>query len=269
MKAIVYYSVMAVLILFLGCNQRLIVPDITPPAPPRNISTSTGDNEVGIFWTRNTEPDVAGYHVLASNAYNGEYVTIGTTSQNYFSDLAAHNGTTYYYAVTAFDYNGNESALSHDVAYDTPRPEGYDVILKNFRSDSTLAGYDFSTYSVGRYDDQYTDVFYENYNGAYYLNVWTDSDIQDMGYTNSLYDIDAAPTAGWSPSKDVRAITGHTYIVWTWDDHYAKIRITAVSSARVEFDWAYQLQSGNVELKHGVVGTRGTLTLGDGAKSRQ
>src|SRR5439155_1027532 len=140
-------------------------------------------------------------------------------------------------AVTAFDDNGNESSLSKDLAYDTPRPEGYNVILKDYRSSPNLAGYDFSTFSVGPYDDKYTDVYFEYYNGEYYLDVWTDSDIQDMGYTTSLSDIGAAPTSGWSPTRDSRVITGHTYVVWTWDNHFAKIRINAVSAARVDFDW--------------------------------
>ncbi len=252
-----------------GCNSVLFAPDITPPAVPQGLSTVTGDNQVEIFWSRNTENDLAGYHVLASNTYNGKYEIIATTKQNYFVDRGANNGITYYYAVTAFDYHGNESELSLDVAYDTPRPEGYNILLKDYRVTPGLAGYDFSTYSIGMFDDQYTDVFFEYYNGTYYLNVWTDSDIQDMGYTTSLYDIGEAPTAGWSPSKDVRVIAGHTYVVWAWDDHYAKIRVNAVSSSRVDFDWAYQLQTGNTRLKHTIVNYRGALKLGDGASSRQ
>ena len=269
MRTYIYFCTAVLIFMSLGCNSRFFAPDVTPPSPPQNISTVTGDGQVEIFWTKNTEPDFAGYHVLVSNAYDGKYEIIGTTSQNYFADRAARNGTTYYYAITAFDHSGNESPLSLDVAYDTPRPEGYNVILKDYHVSPNLAGYDFSTYSLGPFDDQYTDVFFEFYNDAYYLNVWTDSDIQDMGYTRSLYDIGEAPTDGWSPSKDVRVISGHTYIVWTWDDHYAKIRINAVSTTRVDFDWAYQLQAGNTELKHAVTGERSPLILGEGANSRR
>jgi len=38
-------------------------------------------------------------------------------------------------------------------------------------------------------------------------------------------------------------------VIWTWDDHYAKVRVREVNSAQVVFDWAYQTAVGNTELK--------------------
>ena len=81
------------------------------------------------------------------------------------------------------------------------------------------------------------------------MNVYTDTDIQDLGYTHSLLDIKVAPASGWSPTHDVRLYVGHTYVVWTHDDHYAKFRVTSLSPSRVVFDWAYQLQESNPMLK--------------------
>ena len=93
------------------------------------------------------------------------------------------------------------------------------------------------------------------------MDVWDDSDIQDMGYTTSLDEIQVAPESGWSPTKDVRLISGHTYVVWTWDDHFAKFRVSSISPQRVVFDWAYQLRGGNPFLKRGMrsVAERGPL----------
>lgn len=54
---------------------------------------------------------------------------IGSTSGTYFADVEAVNGNKYYYAVAAYDYNGNESELSYDVIYSTPRPEGYNHLV--------------------------------------------------------------------------------------------------------------------------------------------
>ena len=89
-----------------------------------------------------------------------------------------------------------------------------------------------------------------------------------MGYTGSLDELGIAPPAGWSPTKDVLLIAGHTYIVKTWDDHYAKIRVLALSPAKMEFDWAYQLQEGNRYLKAGPTVGRGILELGSSARDR-
>jgi hypothetical protein len=229
-----------------ACSVYVI--DTIPPAPPTGIRTISLDNAVQIDWIPNRESDLAGYNVWVSDRYDGRYTRIGSTKQSQFVDYGAVNGVTYYYGITAYDFEGNESEMSRDVVYDTPRPEGYGVLLYNYLTVPDLAGYDFSTYSVGRYDDTFTDVFFENAGGVFYLNVWSDTDIQDMGYTNSLDDISVAPTAGWAPSGSAEAIVGHTYVVWTWDDHYAKIRITKIASSYVVFDWAYQTAPANPEL---------------------
>lgn len=232
-----------------GCDVHIFRTDLTPPSSPRGIQTYTGDNLIELDWLANPERDVTGYRVYVSSTSNGRYQMIGSTSGTTFIDRNARNGYTYYYAVSAYDFDGNESELSRDVVYDTPRPEGYNVPLYDYRSRPNLAGYDFSAYSVVRYDAQACDLFFEYYNGAVYLNVWDDSDIQDMGYTQSLYEITVAPQRGWSPTKDVPVIPGHTYVIWTWDNHFAKVRVTSVSASRVVFDWAFQLQEGNPRLR--------------------
>ncbi len=45
------------------------------------------------------------------------------------------------------------------------------------------------------------------------------------------------------------AIVGHTYVFWTWDNHFAKIRISSITPDRMVFDWAYQLVEGEIMLK--------------------
>ena len=269
MKSILNIVCIVLSVLMIGCQDNIIQPDVTPPSAPRGLYTETGDNLVEIYWLDNPEVDVAGYHVYVSSSYDGEYESIGTRQQPHFVDRGARNGNTYYYAVTAYDFSGNESKLSRDVIYDTPRPEGYNVAIRNYRTDPNLSGYDFSTYSIGPYDDQYTDIFFEYYNGTYYMNVWDDTEIQDVGYTESLYDIGEAPTRGWSPTKDAQLIVGHTYIVLTWESHYAKVRITFLSPTSVTIDWAYQLQKDNPRLKMNIPTERDSLVLGAGAKSRK
>jgi hypothetical protein len=246
-----FFILLSVMVLAAGCDNVAEI-DRTPPAAPRGIRTVSLDNAVEITWLPNTEPDLAGYRIWTSDRYNGRYQLIGDTRNTRFVDRGARNGTTYYYALSAYDLNGNESDLSEEVVYDTPRPEGYGVRLSNYRTAPLTAGYDFSTYSVGRYDDEFTDFFFESFNGRNYLNVWNDTDIQDMGYTRNLYEISVAPTQGWSPSKSAEAIVGHTYVIWTWDDHYAKVRVREVNASQVVFDWAYQTAKGNPELKRTV-----------------
>ncbi len=251
------------LIAFTGCTE----PDVTPPAAPQAVTTVNGNGAVDIFWVRNSESDLAGYRIYTSSSYSGGYVPLGTTRSAEYHDGTALNGQTRYYAVSAYDNAGNESELSVELAAATPRPDGRGIVLPNYASDPNHAGYDFSTYSIGPYDDQYTDVFFEASPTRPYLVVWTDSDIQDMGYTSSLDEIVSAPDSGWSPTKDAPVIAGHTYVIWTWDDHYAKVRVTQSSLSSLRFDWAYQLQSGNHRLKSSP--ERGTLRAGTGFLSRR
>ncbi len=235
--------------------------DYNPPAEPTGIVVVNGDNRVDLYWNENRESDISGYNVYYSSEYDGRYELIGSTETNYFIDRDVNNGTTYYYAVTAYDYNQNESELSLDAIYATPRPEGFNQSIFDFQRFPENSGYAFSEYQVVPYDDLESDVFFELFEGEYYLNVWDDSDIQNMGPTNDIYDIPFAPTSGWAPDKYEVAQVGHTYVIWTWDNHFAKIRIKNITNDRVVFDWAYQLVEGNNQLKPKNKGTeRGPLT---------
>jgi len=232
-----------------GCHDWIHELDLDPPSPPTGLRTATGDNFIELFWSPNREPDVAGYNIYVSSRYDGRYELIGTSGRPYYVDEGARNGSVYYYALTAVDDAGNESDLSRDVAYDIPRPEGYDVMLASYQGTPAAAGYDFSGYAVVPYSSESADMYYEYSNGVPYMNVGTDTDIQDVGATSSILDIGTAPSSGWSVTHDVRLAVGHTFVVWTWDDHFAKFRVNALSPGRVVFDWAYQLIPSNPLLK--------------------
>ncbi|NCQ17151.1 MAG: hypothetical protein GW805_02395 [Ignavibacteria bacterium] len=235
-----------------SCNENYMNDyyDNIPPNPPTGVEVLNGDNRVDLYWNNNRERDVAGYNVYFSTAYNGKYKLIGTTLNNFYIDDGAANGVLNYYAVTAYDYNNNESELSPDVAYATPRPEGFNQSIFDYHEFPNNSGYSFTTYSAVAFDNlDYTDFFFDIDNGTPYLDVHKDTDIQDMGVTSDIYDIAFAPESGWSLSKDAVAIAGHTYVIWTWDNHFAKIRVKTITRDRIVFDWAFQLVEGNPQLK--------------------
>jgi hypothetical protein len=121
-----------------------------------------------------------------------------------------------------------------------------------------LGGWDFSAGVVRPWDDPGTDIYY-GASGGTLLMYGRDAgglltDIQDAGYATTLDAVDFAPDDGWSPTGTAELIVGHCYVVWTRDDHYAKFRVTRLIAQpsgppRVEFDWAYQVATGNPELK--------------------
>ena len=97
--------------------QITVDPDTLPPAAPTGLTAADGNSLVRLSWAGNTEDDLDSYSVYrstTSNSYTTALVT-NLTSSSYI-DRAAANGTTYYYAVTASDGNGNESAKSSNAS---------------------------------------------------------------------------------------------------------------------------------------------------------
>ncbi|KPJ50508.1 MAG: hypothetical protein AMJ41_01290 [candidate division Zixibacteria bacterium DG_27] len=255
-------SMMTVTILLLSsCDRRVTEVyylDDTPPAIPSGVYSVTGDREVTVYWSPVIEADCDGYNVYrGDSALVGPYyllVTLYGMYQDYYTDTGLLNGKMYYYAVASFDESGNESELSYEDVFDTPRPEGYDVTLYDFDSKPDSCGFNLSTQRVVRFDS-YNNTeadFYLDYdNGNLFMSVAKDfTYLQDMGYTESLDEIGYAPAGGWSQWGRAEAIPYHTYVVLTEDDHYAKIRLTVVSVSlhRIVLDWAYQTDPGNREL---------------------
>ncbi len=242
-----------------GCDDDCCV-DCTvypPPAAPRGLWSITGDGEVELFWYPNTEFHLDGYRIYRSTEPTGYFPRIATVSRHATSyvDRDVRNGVTYYYTIAAFDRNNNESDLSPQTIFDTPRPAGTDLRLTNSRVWPERSGYDFSGMVRVDWRDIGADIYYWHSDEAGPWMIATErsaneyTDIQSAGY-GPLDSVDWAPVDGWSPYGEVPLIPGHCYIVWTWDNHFAKFRVVSVSSSEVVIDWAYQIDRGNPELSH-------------------
>jgi len=179
-------------------------------------------------------------------------------------DTDVQNGVTYFYAVDAFDFGGNESALSYEAAFDTPRPAGTGVTVWARLNQPSESGIDFSDWNskanfVAAWDASDTDVYFQTIGPVLYAkgtlinNYW--NDIQDLGWTATMDDVSWAPADGWSVSPNgVELIAGHTYVVWTHDSYFAKFRVTTLIFAQgapvgAILDWAYQIDQSNPELR--------------------
>lgn len=236
-----------------GCRDNSSPTRVELPAAPRGVYSVTGDARVTLHWLGNTEHDLAGYRIYQSGCADPgcTYDRVGTVNAttDSFVVTGLHNGTTYFFAVAAYNTQNGESDLSYETTYDTPRPAGSGAVLANAAVGNAGAGWDFSAFAAVSGADTLADIVYTDAGGfkeIYAPNVWTD--IQDAGYAGSLDHVDYAPSAGWSPTGSVEVVPGHCYIVWTRDNHYAKFRVTTAAHAAVVFDWAYQTAAGNGEL---------------------
>ena len=234
-----------------GCNDHndTVVGTDPPPFNVEGVRSVTGDGQVTITWRLNQETDIDHYSVYRNSTPTGTFTLIGESTTNQFIDDNVVNGTTYYYAVDATDRAGQVSPeLSFENVFDTPRPEGFDVTLSEADADSTQSGWDFSAQAKRSTNDSRTDMFYDVTSGPHYLIfVPSDTKIQDTGYVD-LVDVDYGPPAGWSADGVVEAIPGHSYIVLTRDNHYAKFEVITRGATSLTMDWAYQIDPDNPEL---------------------
>ncbi|MEW6049805.1 MAG: hypothetical protein AB1644_01910 [Candidatus Zixiibacteriota bacterium] len=242
-----------------GCDDNNQIFDPVP-ATPQGVYSVTGDQAVYVYFNGVYESDIREYRVYRSLQATTDYTQIGTVAADpnpnldlliyEFIDAPLTNGTTYYYAVTAVDDAGHESDLSAEEVFDTPRPEGETVLFPN-TVEQSLSGFSFAAHAQVPDTSPAADIFIDIFQGTYYLNARDiQTDIQDMGYTSDFDEIGYSPANGWSDLGFIELIPGHTYVVWTRDSHYAKLRVVAIqtSSGAVNCQWAYQTAVDNREL---------------------
>jgi hypothetical protein len=84
------------------------------------LSPSIAAADVTVLWDSNVEPDLAGYHIaygFAPGQYTG-LVDVGNQTSYSFTTL--QTGTTYYFAVRAYNSSGLLSAFSAEVSATIP-----------------------------------------------------------------------------------------------------------------------------------------------------
>jgi hypothetical protein len=232
-----------------------------PPFPPDGVFSITGDEVVTICWNDKNETYVIAYGIYRSDEPDpvDGYEWIADVDWEdacedglcCFADTTVDNGDTWYYGVTSINDAGIESEyLSWELVHDTPRPEGFGLVLSDLGQNSTASGYDFSDFAV--VDTNTADIYFGELDGVYYIFTTSEVDIQDYGYIE-LEAVDWAPgdgtgLKGWANSGRAEAILGHSYVIRirngpvTWN--VAKIEVTDLDVIlpdwTVTLKWAYQ-----------------------------
>lgn len=91
-------------------------PPATPPTTPPPVS-STGS--VTLSWSANGENDLAGYKIYLGTS-SGNYTASGSPTVigkvTSYTVTGLQRNTTYFFALSAYDSAGNESALSGEAS---------------------------------------------------------------------------------------------------------------------------------------------------------
>ncbi len=104
--------------------------DVFPPAPPQDLAAVVlpGDTPgyllVDLSWSISVEPDFAGYRVYRSEdpGTRGQLLNSELLPTPSLRDTSVQSAHRYWYAVTAVDRAGNESAPSPPVAVEVSQP---------------------------------------------------------------------------------------------------------------------------------------------------
>lgn len=113
----------------------LQLPDDSAPAAPTDLSGSaTFVGSVELTWSPSVDEDVKEYTVYRSTTSGSGYEELITTSSTEYTDTTTETDQTYYYAVTATDYSGNESAKSEELEINVVHP--ITIFSDNFDGDS-------------------------------------------------------------------------------------------------------------------------------------
>lgn len=245
------------------------------PAPRTLVSVSL-DRAVQLSWSpnaRESDPTMFDYYRVYSTVYDLDanvcdgdlWVLEGTTVSEDFLATGLTNGSPRCFAASTVSRDGHESLWTTPRA-DTPRYDSRNFLL--FATQHTLGSSGFRFYfpSTGAMGQilagDRTDIDFKLERRAD-RSVWitpvrsgTRLALYSTSPVEDLTSIDIAPSRDRFSTGAIEAVPGYAYVVeTTLSDglHYGALRVTHATADYMIFDWAYQSDPGNPELR---VGTR-------------
>jgi rhamnogalacturonan endolyase len=119
-------------------GKSMFIPEnLRPPSVPQNIRGTSLSDTVLIQWDANVDSDLAGYILYRGKSKDNFTDSIDVGIKTYYKDTNVKYDTTYYYAVKAYDINGNNSEYSEIIKVTpTVRPTTPTGISYRFDSNS-------------------------------------------------------------------------------------------------------------------------------------
>jgi len=245
-------------------------------ARPSALSSISLNGAIHLEWTDNayqSNPSAFSLYRVYSTGYDldgrlcgTEWSLEGTTVSSSFLSGNLPNGVPRCFAVSAVSIEGYESIWS-PLRYDTPRPDGRNILLTALDADATKAAFRFWLDANGNRAVNPGELalvlngastladfqVLRTVNGIFLQPVRTGATVQTYGTlaVADLTSIDIAPVSGYGRTA-VQAVPGFGYVFQMNEGdgfpRYGALRVTAVGSDYIIVDWAYQTDPGNPEL---------------------
>ncbi len=244
-------------------------------AAPAFLTSISLDSAIHLQWDDSpflNNQSVFSYYRVYSTGYNLDlnlcdtsWAIEGTTVSPTFLVGALANGVPRCYAVSAITFDGYESQWS-PLRNDTPRPDGRNVILWAVQDSAGRSGFRFWLDSNGDGIVQATELGITGAGGSSLMDFYVDSSAAGIrivpqragdslqtygnGPIPDLTSIDIAPNGGYARNAlPAQPMWGYVFqMVQNPFYVYGAIRITAVGTNYIIFDWSYQTDPGNPEL---------------------
>lgn len=258
-----------------GASNVITVNESLALGSPASLTSISLDQAVHLQWDDspylNAPADFAYYRVystgynLDQNLCDSTWYIEGTTVSPTFLVGALTNGVPQCYAVSAISQEGYESQWS-PLRNDTPRPDGRNVILWAVQDSLGRSGFRFWLDVNGDGVAQPSELGIVGAGGSSAMDFYVDSgaaglrivpqrsgdslEVYGSGPIADLTSIDIAPAGGYGRTALAaqpmygyvfQMISGQFYV-------YGAIRVTAVGTNYIIFDWSYQTDPGDPEL---------------------
>lgn len=101
--------------------QFAIIACASPDSAPTSEMTAATSETATLSWNANSEPDLQGYKIYLATTSGGYGAPITTLPMDVTSHTVTglETGTTYFFAVTAYNSSGAESSFSNEVSKTT------------------------------------------------------------------------------------------------------------------------------------------------------
>jgi len=257
---------------------------------PTTLQTISLNSAVHLAWTDNafqSRPNgfrwyrvySTGLNIDATPALCGtKWGVEGTTVSPEFLATSLTNGVPRCFGVSAESIEGFESAWS-PVRGDTPRPDARNVLMYPYQADQLKSGFRFWLDANGDAKVSATELGIVTDGNRTDTDFWINRGVGDTisfvperaGVTVALYgnapisdltSIDVAPLTGFARTA-IDAVPGYGYVFkMPGGDGFARygaLRVTHRNRDYIIFDWSYQTDPGNPELRVG-----GGFSISDG-----
>ncbi len=93
--------------------------DLIPPAKPTLVWAKGYNKHIDLKWEMNSEEDMAGYHIYKLSDNSSKIIGTAGKEDIFFTDFLGKSDSSVTYAISSFDYSGNESEPSNSVTAST------------------------------------------------------------------------------------------------------------------------------------------------------